>query len=187
MRKAAGELFATQGYVETGMRQIAQKAGVSLHTATSVGRKRDLLVMAFRAEMSPHEHLATITAAIGPTSDPQTVLETAVRGVVPQIRSSLGLWRALQTAGRSDEAARAVMVRLMDLRRSEVVALLTALEQTGGVPPRSPERRAELADTMGLSLSHEAYEHLVDICGWSHEAYVSWAIGASVRQATLAP
>jgi AcrR family transcriptional regulator len=173
----AGRLFAERGYAGTSVRQIAAAAGVSLETVTQAGRKTDLLLAAFRAGFAGDPDAVNLDALVGPAGleDLPAVVSRLAEGV----RGSLPIWRAFTTAAAADPAVAAVRAELAVARRAEIVARLEA----AGLAPSGD--RGRLADAIGLLTSHEAYDHLTNVCGWPHEDYVAWTAAAITAQLTL--
>lgn len=173
----AGRLFAERGYAGTSVRQIAAAAGVSLETVTQAGRKADLLLAAFREGFAGDPDAVNLDALVGPAGPED--LELVVSRLAEGVRRSLPIWRAFTTAAAADPAVAAVRAELAVARRSEIVARLEA----AGLAP-SGGRVGALADAIGLLTSHEAYDHLTNVCGWRHEDYVTWAAAAIQAQLT---
>jgi AcrR family transcriptional regulator len=168
----AGRLFAERGYAGTSVRQIAAAAGVSLETVTQAGRKADLLLAAFRGGFAGDPDAVSLDALVGSATDLPVVVGRVAEGV----RRSVPIWRAFTTAAMADPAVAAVRAELAVARRAEIVARLEAAGFAAS---------ARLADAIGLLTSHEAYDHLTNVCGWPHEDYVAWA--AEAIQAQLGP
>jgi len=173
----AGRLFAERGYAGTSVRQIAAAAGVSLETVTQAGRKADLLLAAFRDGFAGDPDAVNLDALVG--SAGLEDLPAMVSRVASGVRGSLPIWRAFTTAAAADPAVAAVRAELAVVRRAEIVARLEAagLAPSDGDPGR-------LADAIGLLTSHEAYDHLTNVCGWPHEEYVAWTAAAIQTQLT---
>lgn len=174
----AGRLFAERGYAGTSMRQIAAAAGVSLETVTQTGRKADLLLAAFRDGFAGSPDAVDLDALVGPPGP--AGLPAMVSRVAAGVRRSLPIWRAFTTAAAADPAVAAARAELAVARRTEIVARLEA----AGLAPGG-EASGQLADAIGLLTSHEAYDHMTTVCGWSHEQYVNWAATAIETQLTL--
>jgi AcrR family transcriptional regulator len=168
----AGRLFAERGYAGTSVRQIAAAAGVSLETVTQAGRKADLLLAAFRGGFAGDPDAVSLDALVGSATDLPVVVGRVAEGV----RRSVPIWRAFTTAAMADPAVAAVRAELAVARRAEIVARLEAAGFAASV---------RLADAIGLLTSHEAYDHLTNVCGWPHDDYVAWA--AEAIQAQLGP
>lgn len=178
----AGRLFADHGYAATSMRRIAAEAEVGLETVTQTGRKADLLLAAFRSGLAGDPDATDLTALIGPSpragDDLAAVIGTATTRLADRLRDSLGIWRAFTVAAASDETVAAARSRLADLRRHEISAWLEACEHSGALLSRDVTSRERLADMIGLLTSHEAYDHLVTVCGWPHDDVAAWTSAA---------
>ncbi|HET6706201.1 helix-turn-helix domain-containing protein [Amycolatopsis sp.] len=174
----AGKLFASRGYAGTSMRQIAAAAGVSLETVTQTGRKPELLIAAFRDGFAGDPDAVNLDAVVG--SAGLADLPAVVARVAAGLRGSLPIWRAFTTAAAADPAVAAVRAAQAVARRAEIAGRLSA----AGLAPEGGEI-GRLADAVGLVMSHEAYDHLTQVCGWPHEDYVTWATAAIRAQLTL--
>ncbi|MGW3995798.1 TetR/AcrR family transcriptional regulator [Amycolatopsis sp. NPDC004772] len=173
----AGKLFAARGYGGTSMRQIAAEAGVSLETVTQTGRKPQLLLAAFRDGFAGDPDAMNLDALAGPAGPAD--LPSVVARVAAGLRGSLPIWRAFTTAAAADPEVAAVRAELAAARRAEIAERLLAAGLAGG------GSIGRLADAIGLLMSHEAYDHLTAVCGWTHEEYVAWAAMAVPAQLTL--
>ncbi|WP_245574092.1 TetR/AcrR family transcriptional regulator [Amycolatopsis nigrescens] len=184
----AGRLFAERGYAGTSMRQIAAAAEVSLETVTQTGRKADLLLAAFRDSFAGSPDATDLSALMGqavpedPSAKFAEFVPAAIARLAVGVRRSLGIWRAFTVAAAADPAVAAVRAELAVARRQDITALLAAFETVGQLPERKPESRDRLADAVGLIASHEAYDHLTNVCGWPHDEYVDWAAASILAQ-----
>ncbi|HVF06100.1 MAG TPA: TetR family transcriptional regulator [Frankiaceae bacterium] len=92
---AALDLFRTQGYAETTMRQIADAADVAVGNAYYYFASKDQLILAFY-ERNHRDHLAILGAALDTTKDFQDrlrlVLRTKVDAAMPYRRLSTKLF-----------------------------------------------------------------------------------------------
>ena len=92
---AALELFRTQGYADTTMRQIAQAADVAVGNAYYYFASKDQLILAFY-ERNHSDHLALLGDALDGTKDFQErlriVLRTKVDAAMPYRRLSTKLF-----------------------------------------------------------------------------------------------
>ncbi|HEU0132785.1 MAG TPA: TetR family transcriptional regulator [Mycobacteriales bacterium] len=92
---AALDLFRTQGYAETTMRQIAQEAGVAVGNAYYYFASKDQLILAFY-ERNHHDHLRLLGSALEETKEFQerlrVLLRTKVDSAMPYRRLSTKLF-----------------------------------------------------------------------------------------------
>ncbi|GAA1194919.1 TetR/AcrR family transcriptional regulator [Prauserella alba] len=178
----AGRLFAERGYAGTSMRTIAVEAGVGLETVTQTGKKADLLLAAFRSGFAGDADAVDLTALIGDfpgrDDDIAAAITTATARLADGLRDSLGIWRAFTVAAAADETVAAARAELAALRRREIATWLETSENAGGLPSRDATSRARLADMIGLLTSHDAYDHLVTVCGWPHDDFATWTAAA---------
>lgn len=183
--RAAAELFARDGYAGTSLRGIASAAGVSLERVTAAGSKADLLLAAFRQTFagSPDASEAVVPDQPPvPASDLQGTIAPAIREIVGRMGHSLGIWRAMTAAAATEQPVAAARAEMVGLRRSQIVDLVRELERARLVHRRTHARRRRVADAVGLVVSHEAYDQLVTLCGWSERAYADWAVDTVTSQ-----
>lgn len=125
---AALDLFRTQGYAETTMRQIADAAGVAVGNAYYYFASKDQLILAFY-ERNHADHLRILGDALDRTREFQdrlrTVLRTKVDAAMPYRRLSTKLFTSaadpespLSPFSLESAPLRAEAIRLM----AEVVA-----------------------------------------------------------------
>jgi AcrR family transcriptional regulator len=92
---AALDLFRTNGYAETTMRQIADAAGVAVGNAYYYYASKDQLILAFY-ERNHTDHLAALGDALDRTDDfatrLRTLLRTKVESAMPYRRLSTKLF-----------------------------------------------------------------------------------------------
>jgi AcrR family transcriptional regulator len=184
--KAAYELFCEQGYAGTTMAQIAQSAGVAVQTvyftfhtkAAVLSRAYDFAVMG-EDEPLPPEKQPWFKAMLD-EPDVTLSLRHFVTGVGEITRRVTPLYLAARVAADGDPDTARVMAFHEDWRADgyrQVVELLRA--KTELRPGMDLERATDL---LLLVAGMDVYRVLVEGRGWSHEAWVDWAVAAFADQ-----
>jgi AcrR family transcriptional regulator len=169
--EAAHDLFVTNGWAATGMREVASAAGVAVETVYShFSSKRGLL------------RAVTDVVAVGddapvPIAQRPEFLAMGQRGRTARVRAAARLVAAVQLrtarvakllreAAPADEEIAEMLRSLRDRQRQDVT---TALELIVGRPPAAAER-----DGVWAIVSHEVRDLLVEESGWTPEEYGAW-------------
>ena len=183
---AAAELFTERGYGATTIDAIAERAGVSRKTVfDSVGGKPQLIKLAYDfaitgdAEPVPLADRPVI-AALAATPDPQQRLIGYARLVTQINRRISGVWRALEGAAQSDQAAKDIYERLLAQRRRG--AEMAAAGNLAGAALRDGTTLARAADLLWIFTDPTLYDKLVRQCGWSPESFEGWLAQAMTEQ-----
>jgi AcrR family transcriptional regulator len=182
--ETARELFIERGYVATSIRDIAERAGVSVQTiynafeggkAAIFRRVMDIVVVGDDEPMAVAERPEYL--AMFETRDAKELLSIAVglsvalyrrmEPLIPTIRAAVAGDSSLAEDWRANygrnlyEGMTAGMARLAELR-----ALRTGVDA------------ARAADIIWAVLSLENYEALVVERGWAPDEYAAWALDA---------
>ncbi len=177
---AAAELFATNGWAGTGMRDVAKAAGVATETVYShFSSKRVLLEAVIDvAVVGDDEQVAVAQraefAALGRGSRPERIAGAAslIRGANERTAAYAGV---IREAAPGDEQISAVLAATRARQRQDVEAGLALLI---GRAPTTVE-----ADEVWALMSPEVYLLLVDTAGWTPDAYEAWM--ATLLERTL--
>ena len=168
---AARELFATGGFATTGMRDIAQAAGVAVETIYSnFGSKTELLSAVMDVAVVGDTRPIPLSArpeyaALGRGSLRERA--GAAARLLRQIHHrTAALGRALREAAATDEQLARRVVELEQRRRVNVA------EGLGLVAGRALSDTA--ADGVWAVTSMEVYDLLIRHAGWSPERYEQW-------------
>ena len=178
MLQAATELLAERGWAATGMRDIANAAGVAVETIySSVGSKADVLIAALDVAVVGDAHPVALAdrpefAALG-RGTPAERAAAGARMLVEIQRRTERLHLALRDAAASD-ASLAARLRADELRRRHSVEQAAAL--IVGRPVSDQER-----DGLWAVLGSEVYRLLTDIAGWTPDQYEAWIAEAVPR------
>ncbi|WP_207455726.1 TetR/AcrR family transcriptional regulator [Herbiconiux sp. SYSU D00978] len=157
---AAAELFADQGYALTTMKEIADRARVSLQTVHLAGPKASILLAAYQRVIESAalpEQLRIETAA--------DKVRAAVEVSVEFDSRAAKLWRAVEAATHSDPLVKESFTTMMNGNNEP---LRDALVELGVEDPD-----AVLAELV-FEMSPAAYLHFVELHGWTKEQYREW-------------
>ncbi len=169
---AARELFLAKGWSATGMREVAEAAGVALETVYAhFSSKRGLLrAVADEAVVGDDEPVALAERpdflAIGHGRRSERMQAAARLLTSVQMRTAAFATLLREAAPADDEIAE--MLRSTRERQREDIS--RALELMIGRAPTGAERDGVWAIT-----SPEVYLLLVDESGWTTEQYETWA------------
>ena len=168
---AATELFTTQGWTRTGMRQVASTAGVAVETLYShFSSKRKLLdAVVDQAVVGDDAPIAVAEraefAAIGTGS--RTSRITAATALLTEVhRRTAPFAKLIREAATSDEEVAEV---LRATRRRQRIDVQGALGLILGRAPTEEE-----LDATWAIVSPEVFLLLVEESGWSLDRYERW-------------
>lgn len=158
---AALELFRTQGYAETTMRQIAQAADVAVGNAYYYFASKDQLILAFY-ERNHSDHLALMGDALDTTKDFRERLSVLLRTKVDSAMPYRRLSTKLFTSAADPESPLSPFSPASAPLRNEAVRLMA--EVVAGASLRvGKDLRADLPELLWL------YEMGV-ILYWVHDS-----------------
>ncbi len=177
---AAAELFTTNGWAGTGMRDVAKAAGVATETVYSHFSSKRVLLQAVIdvAVVGDDEQVAVAQrdefAALGRGPRPERIAGAAalIRGINERTAAYAGV---IREAAPGDEQISEVLAATRARQRRDVEAGLTLLL---GRAPTTVE-----ADEVWALMSSELYLLLVDTAGWTPDAYEAWM--ATLLERTL--
>jgi AcrR family transcriptional regulator len=171
---AATGLFRTRGWAPTGMRDIANAAGVAVETVyASFPSKATLLVTALEEALVGDSSEIPLTqrpefAALGDGDRPARVAMAAA--LLTEIHDrTAALYLALRQAAPGNPHLAEHLV-LCDVRRRQNVEL--GLTFVKGAVLTGEER-----DGLAAVLDIDVYQQLIAGCGWTQQQYASWAAG----------
>jgi AcrR family transcriptional regulator len=184
--KAAYELFCAQGYAGTTMAQIAKTAGVAVQTvyftfhtkAAVLSRAYDFAVMG-EDEPLPPEKQPWFKAMLA-EPDVTLALRHFVTGVGEITRRVTPLEQVARVAADGDPDTRHVMAFHEKWRADGYREVVELLHAKADLRPGITLERA--TDLLLLTVGMDVYHVLVNGRGWSHEAWVDWAVAALADQ-----
>ena len=143
---AALELFAREGYRETSVRRIAERAGVATGLLYAhFDGKEALLRALFERSLADVRR----SFAIADAADPRDRLAALVRGAVATLRENLDFWR-LGYAVRTQPGVMAALGPAMPEWTAEIVATLRGYVAELGSPDPTHDAMALFAQVDGL-------------------------------------
>ena len=171
---AAHDLFTTQGYAETSVAQVAQRARVSVDTVyASVGRKPQLLLavhdmaLAGGPEPVPAEQRDYVQA-IRETPTARGKIETYAAALGRVLPTTSPLMNALREAGTTEPQCRAVWQAINDRRAANMLRFAADLRATGELRDDLTDR--QVADLV-WSMNSAEYFGLLAARGLAPEEY----------------
>jgi AcrR family transcriptional regulator len=184
--KAAYELFCEQGYAGTTMAQIAQAAGVAVQTvyftfhtkAALLSRAYDFAVMGENEPLPPDRQPWFEAMLAEP--DVTLALRLFVTGVGEITRRVTPIYLVARVAADGDPDTARVMAFHENWRVDGYRQVVELLHAKAELRPGVDLERA--TDLLLLVAGMDVYHVLVDGRGWSHEAWVDWAVMAAADQ-----
>ena len=178
LMEVASRLFVSRGWTATGMRDVAEEAGVSTETVYShFASKRALLQAAMDVAVVGDEEAVALAqreafAALGRgrRGDRLAAAAALVRGVNER---TAGFAMVLREAAPGDEQIAEVLQATRDRQRQDVAAGFALIV---GRPTTTVE-----TDEIWALLSPELYILLVNQAGWTPDAYERWAATTLAR------
>lgn len=169
---AATALFTERGWAATGMRDVADSAGVSVETVykyfSSKGellhRVVDVLVVGDDEPIPLAQRDAYVAMATGDAAERAASAAALVTAINARQAPLLPVMRE---AAASDESMAALIAELFDQRRLEF--------RRGGSLVAGRELSLEEADGLWAALSIDGYLDLTRHVGWTDAAYQAWA------------
>ena len=180
--EAAARCFAEQGYGRTTMKDIAEKAGVSVETVYGQGSKAALLLAAVdrvragdadSAQVADRTDMRTVLEA----GSPQETLEHLRDLITSSLPAALPLLAAFPRAAHADPEIAIAYEEYEQRRWADLQPIAEAL---------APELRPgltvdEAADVVWSLLDPVAADGLVRRRGWTIEGWAAWVTAALGR------
>ncbi|GAA3034113.1 TetR family transcriptional regulator [Microbacterium dextranolyticum] len=171
--QASAELFSDNGYGQTTLQAIADRAGVSVESVGLAGPKRRLVFAAFAMAFAGHGQafpLAGEPAYVGLTQ--RMPLPEAIDEYLALLAGAIArthrLWRALQAAADADPRAATMLDEVRAERRREFERSARTLVELGLTPPESVPI---LVREFYAIASHEVYGVLHAECALTPEQF----------------
>ena len=178
---AARELFGEQVYTATSIKEIASRAGVSLHTVHATGVKAELMAAVLEREFLGVEGELFAEQAevrdIFAEPDNDVALLRYTRFLAAGHSRIARLWHTALLAGDADPAIRAALRRSESARAAEIDVGSHVFVARGLV---SEGERARFAVILTHLTDPESFHYFVIRNGWSAEDYAQWLL-TSIR------
>ena len=178
--KAAYDLFCERGYAGTMLADVAQRSGVAVATvrfvfhtkAELLSRAYDFAVLGEGEPVPPQRQPWWAAAAAAPD------VATALGHLVPGVGAILARATPLDTVVRGSVTGDPDTARVRALheqwRAQGYAEMLELLVHKAPLRPGlAPERATDL---LLLYLGMDVYRVLVTDLGWSHKAWIDWAV-----------
>lgn len=175
---AARRLFLRDGYAATTLTDIAAEAGVAVQTVYAVyGSKAGILGALREAAMFQVDAEALYAEAMAAPS-PGHRLELFARSIRVRWESSGDVAAIHRDAATADAGVRAGVAATLERRRGGIRMLA---ERMGPDLRRGVDIAAAAAILDALTLP-EVYAELVDVQGWTPDAFEAWLAAALARE-----
>ncbi|MEP6638601.1 MAG: TetR family transcriptional regulator [Chloroflexota bacterium] len=183
---AAATLFIERGYVATSLDAVAETAGVSRATVTSVGGKKVLLKSAYDVALVGDDEpipfpLRPASLAVRAEPDPIRYLDGYVGLLIEIDRRLAPIYEAVRGAASADPEVRDVFETIGAERR------IGAGNVVGDLLAKGARLRAGLdpgtaADVLWVLIDPGLFHLLVHRRGWSPERFGAWLADSIKRQ-----
>lgn len=175
--EAASKVLAERGYLGATMPQIAAEAGVSVESVHKIGKKPDLLILAFKQTYAGESGWKTILDepdllhAMSMEDTDQAIAAYAEFIATANTRSA-GIWPAVRTAALTEPQVAEQIDELITLKRQDFLMGIGWYVSRGRVKAETdPET---VAPYLYVLTSQETYDQLLHDWGYSVEAYTTW-------------
>ncbi len=183
---AAAALFVDRGYVATSIDAIAETAGVSRATVTSIGGKKDLLKTAYDVALVGDDEpvpfpLRPASLAVRAEPDPIRFV-VGYAGLVTDINRRLApIYEAVRGAASADPEVREVFEAIGQERRIGAGRVVGDLVGKGGRLRDGLDTEAA-ADILWVLIDAGLFHLLVHRRGWTPERFDAWLADSIQRQ-----
>lgn len=171
IRKSARRLFATRGFAETTIAQIAQDAGVSTQTVYAVFRSKGGIVSEMLEDLEESADRENWVARMMAEEDPHRQLRIFISWIRTLFQQGAPILRAA-LAARSDHDVAALLDQGDANRRFGCTQLTQIWASRGEL--RKALGPTEAAERLWLLTSVEQYFLATDSLGWSPDHYEHW-------------
>ncbi len=186
MRDSAHDLFVSQGYADTTMKQIAAGAGVAVQTVYYTFKTKGALlceVMEVTAagedDPAPVSQRSWMRETMAATSQQRTIA-LAVEHATGIYERVAVLWPAINAAAAADPDVDDYWRGVAANRRTGQHALVARIAELGGLRSELDVDRA--TDLVVVLFGHDVYRGLVQDAGWTVPSYKAWLFTTLVQQ-----
>jgi len=183
IRRAAAELFAEDGFVDTTVAAIARQAGVSAPTVYSVFGSKGGIVAAMLEEMEQNADRDAWVGKLLASSDPHEQVRTFATWIRTMFEGGAGILRAALAARSEPDVA--ALAEHGNAARKQGTRRLTSMWADSRAL-RDGLGAEAAAERMWLLASVEVFVLAIDDLGWSADQYESW-LGSLLERELLAP
>lgn len=186
MRGAARELFVSQGYADTTMKQIAAGAGVAVQTVYYTFKTKGALLCevmevagAGADDPVPVAQRPWMRETMAATSQ-QRIIALAVEHATGIYERVAALWPAVDAAAAADPDIGEYWRGVTANRRAGQHAMVARIAELGGLRPELDVERG--TDVVVVLFGHDVYRGLVQDAGWTVPSYKAWLFTTLVQQ-----
>jgi len=175
---AARRLFARDGYGATTLKGIAVEAGVAVQTVYAVYGSKAGILAALREDVVRQPEAEAILGEV--RSDPSAIgrLDRFARSIRLRWEASADVIAIHRDAATTDPSIRAAVADVLQVRRSGIAVIAASLE--GSLrPDLEVPAAAAILDALTMP---ELYAELVEVHGWTPDAYEAWLRAALRRE-----
>lgn len=186
MRDAARDLFVTQGYADTTMKQIAVDADVAVQTVYYTFKTKGALLCevvevtgAGEEDPTPVDQRTWMRETMAATSQQRTIA-LAVEHASGIYERVAALWPAVNAAAAADPEVDQYWRSVAANRRNGQHAVVARIAELGGLRAGLDVPRA--TDLVVVLFGHDVYRGLVQDAGWTVPSYKAWLFTTLVQQ-----
>lgn len=168
--ETARQLFLSRGYGTTTFDAISQEAGVAVSTVYGIYKNKRGLLKAIREAWHQESGQRDLYRQALQENDPERRIEIVAHATRRQWETGASMLSISQSAAAVDEEAAAELKESLTGRRTNLARFIQ--ESAEFLQPGLTHERAA---AIYLSLTRpEVYQELVEVFGWTPDAYESW-------------
>jgi AcrR family transcriptional regulator len=178
--QAARELFAEQGFANTTVKGLAERAGVAVQTIYATFGSKAGVAMGLVDLLDEEAGVEEIHADIQRTEDPPEMLRLTAH-ILRQIRERCGdIVNMARQGASTDERLASALAEGIRRRNAALATITRTLDSQKALRDGlNPQTAADIAAAL---LSDEICDVLVDQRHWSYDRYERWLGDALVQQ-----
>ncbi len=180
---AARELFETSGYHAVGLEAVAAKAGVSRQAIYLHFDSKAALLQALHERINEVD-VVPVMNKVWEAPDALSGLAAFAEATTASASKIVGIYTALDAAGRTDPEVAASMRLGARRRYADCMRIATWLDEEGLLASAVTRRHA--ADVIWAIANIPTYVLLIEDRRWSHARWTVW-VTESLRTALLEP
>jgi AcrR family transcriptional regulator len=176
---AALELFAGQGFADTTVAAIAERAGVSAQTVYATFGTKGAIIGALLSQLEDAAGAAEWRARIAGERDPRRKLAAFAAWTCAMLSTSRAVIAAAEHAA-SDPAIQDLRAQGDRHRRQALEGLVSGIAAAGALQPGLSKPKA--VDRAWMLTGVELYFAATAGCGWPDTEYTDWLAGLLCEQ-----
>lgn len=179
IRRAARELFTTQGFTNTTVNEIAKTAGVSPATVYAAYESKAGIVVAMLEDLEESVDLGSDIQEMVAEEDPRRQLELFIRSHCRLFTEGADILRAAMQAIEDPHVA--ALAETGDAHRREVIEALVGMWDKKGVLRRGLTKR-QAVERLWLLTTVESFLTAIDRLKWKPRTYEAWLTEITARE-----